>query len=255
MPRLERSFRTSALILRRRDFGEADRLLTVLTPAHGRRDVIAKGARKPVSHRTGHVELFTEVDMLVARGRELDIASQTVVARPFLPLREDLRRGSYANYVAELVLRFTAESDADDDSRLYDLVAETLARLCDAPDLRLPMRYYELHLLDLTGFRPELTECVFSREPVQPVDQFFSYANGGVVSPSQTALSNALTPITVQALKLLRHMQRSAYAQVGSLSVPEAVHSEVERVLMGYITYLLEQRLQSVDFIRRVRQP
>ena len=68
MSRFERAFRTQAIILKRRDFGEADRILTVFTPAYGKLDVIAKGARKPTSTKTGHVELFTRTDMLIHKG-------------------------------------------------------------------------------------------------------------------------------------------------------------------------------------------
>ena len=90
MARPERAFRTPAIILKRRDFGEADRLLTILTPVYGKVDVIAKGARKPVSHKTGHVELFTRADMLIHRGRELAVLGQVEMTEPYLMLREDL---------------------------------------------------------------------------------------------------------------------------------------------------------------------
>lgn len=252
MPRPERSYRTQALILRRRDFGEADRVLTVLTPNHGRVDVIAKGARKPISAKTGHVELFTKADMLINRGRELEVASQAEMVEAYLPLREELQRGAYANYVAELVIRFTAESD-EQDSRLFDLVDDTFARLSNDNDPRLAVRYFEMHILSLAGFKPELNECVVSREPILPEDQFFSFADGGVVSPTQTQVVGSLTPISLNTLKLLRHMQRSGYSHVKTLDIPLGLHSEVERILLGYITYILERRLQSVDFIRRIR--
>lgn len=253
MPRLERSFRTHALILRRRDFGEADRVLTVLTPTQGRLDVIAKGARKPISTKTGHVELFTKADMLISRGRELEIVSQAEMVEPYLPLREDLIRGAYASYAAELIIRFTAEDDAEHDSQLFDLVDHTLARVCTDSDPRLAVRYFETRLLGLVGFRPELNECVVSHDPIQPEDQFFSFADGGVVSPSQSHHVSTVTPISLGTLKLLRHMQRSAYSHVRSLEITLSQHNDVERVLLGYITYLLERRLQSVDFIRKIR--
>lgn len=253
MPRPERSFRTPALILRRRDFGEADRVLTILTPEHGRLDVLAKGARKPISTKTGHVELFTKADMLINRGRDFGIAAQVEMLHPHLPLREDLQRGAYANYVAELVIRFTADEDAEANTRLFTLVDDALTWLSSDPDPRLTARYFELHLLDMAGFRPELSVCVLSREAIRPEDQFFSFADGGIVSPAHSHLTTSLIPITVNALKLLRHMQRSPYSHVRSLTVTPALHSEVERVMLGYITYLLERRLQSIDFIRRIR--
>src|SRR5512145_3243804 len=99
MPKEERVFRTDAVILRRQDFGEADRLLTLLTPEHGKFRAIAKGARKPTARKTGHVELFALVDMLIARGRELHIVAQAETKEPFLVLREDLVRSTYANHL------------------------------------------------------------------------------------------------------------------------------------------------------------
>jgi DNA repair protein RecO (recombination protein O) len=253
MPRPERSFRTHTLILRRRDFGEADRVLTVLTPIQGRMEVIAKGARKPVSAKTGHVELFTKADMLISRGRDLEIAAQAEVVEPYLPLREDLARGAYASYAAELVIRFTAEDDAGDDNQLFELVDATFARLCHDADPRLAIRYFEVRLLALAGFQPELNECVVAREPLLPQDQFFSFANGGAVSPSQLHHAGQYTPLPLATLKLLRHMQRSPYSQVRTLGLTPNQHQDLERVLLGYITYLLERRLQSLDFIRKIR--
>jgi DNA repair protein RecO (recombination protein O) len=252
MSRTERAIRTRAIILKRRDFGEADRLLTIITPHHGKRDVIAKGARKPGSTKTGHVELFTCADMLIHRGRELDIATQAEMVTPYLPLREDLQRGAYASYVAELLDRFTTDGD-DDLAGLFDLLADTLESLCTDDDPRLLIRFCEMRLLDDVGFRPELNECVFTHEPIAPEDQFFSNAEGGVVSPMAARHATALVNISLNALKLMRHLQRSRYAQVRELDVSPALHAEVERIMLGYITYLLERKLQSVDFIRRVR--
>lgn len=262
MPRLERSFRTPALILKRRDFGEADRLLTILTPRHGKIDVIARGARKLNSQKTGHVELFTRAEMLIHTGRDLGLAVQAEMVAPYLPLREDLDRGAYAGYVAELLDRFTAKdelhpdsmADEEDSALLFTLLDETFHRVSFDPDIRLAVRYFELRLLDLTGYRPELSECVIGREEVRPVDQFFSASDGGVICPEHAIRSSGVVPISLNALKVLRHLQRSPYGKIASLNVPSAVHHEVERLMQGYLTHILERRLQSVDFIRRIRR-
>lgn len=253
MSRMERAFRTQAIILKRRDFGEADRILTIFTPERGKLDVIAKGARKPTSTKTGHVELFTRTDMLIHKGRDLDIVAQAEMNRPYMGVREDLVRGAYASYVAELLDRFTGEAD-EDYVDLFALMDETLNRLCTENEPRLAVRYYEIQLLDLVGFRPELTECVVSREPVEPEDQFFSYPLGGVVKPGYAHDGMGVIPINMTTLKLLRHMQRSPFSHVKTLNLHGAIHDDSERILLGYITFLLERRLQSVDFIRRIRQ-
>ncbi len=252
MPRPDRSFRTPAVIVKRRDFGEADRVLTILTPAHGKLDVIAKGARKLTSKSTGHVELYTRADMLIHRASDLGVAVQTEMIEPYQRLREDLRRGAYANYCAELLDRFTI--DAEDDTRtLFSLFDSTLARLCADSDPLLAIRYYEIHMLDAVGFRPELTSCAIGREPVEPQDQFFSYIEGGIVCTRHASQGSSFIPISMNTVKLLRHLQRSPFEKVASLVVPASVHEDADRVMVGYITYLLERRLQSVDFIRRLR--
>ncbi len=254
MSKPSRSLRTQAIILKRQDFGEADRLVTLLTRDVGKRDAIAKGARKPASTKTGHVELFTKADVLVHQGRELGILVQAEMVEPYLELREDLSLGAYASYCAELLDRFT-EMEDDDSGNLFYLLDTTFARLCTADDPRLAVRYYEMRLLDSLGFRPELRTCVVSQESVIARDQFFSYGDGGVVRPEVASeIGRGLVPIPLNTLKVLRHLQRSAYDKVEALQLDKTRHNDVERIMVGYITHLLESKLQSVDFIRRLRQ-
>lgn len=249
-----RSFRTQALILKRRNFGEADRQVTLLTPFYGKFDALAKGARKPASKKTGHVELFMKSNVLIAKGRTFDILTEAEMIEPYLPIREDLERGAYASYAAELLDRFTFDSDDTHTQRLFDLLDNTFARLCSDSDSRRVIRYYELHLLDEVGFRPELTECVILREDVEAVDQFFSFGDGGVVSVEGASHTAGLVPLPVKTLKLLRFLQRSPYEQTRALKIDEKLHRDAERIMPGYLTYILESRVQSVDFIRRLRR-
>jgi DNA repair protein RecO (recombination protein O) len=253
MPGQERVFRTLAVILRRQDFGEADRLLTLLTPEHGKLRAIAKGARKPLGRKSGHVELFALVDMLIARGRELHIVSQAETREPFLRLREDLVRGTYANHLGELLDRFTAEQDASRAE--FDLLVLALGWLCEDVDPRLVARYYELALLRLAGFAPALHTCAIGQEPLEPRDQFFSPADGGVVCPEHhTGLNRRGTPLSLTAFKTLRYLQTRPWDAVKTLQISAPLHLEMERLMLSYITYLLEQRLQSVEFLKRLRR-
>lgn len=253
MPTQERVFRTPALILRRQPFGEADRLLVVLTPTHGKLRVIAKGARKPAARKAGHVELYALVDMLIARGRgELHIVSQAETKEPYLALREDLIRATYAGHFTELVDRFTAEQDSSRAE--FDLLASALGWLCTDADPRLVARYYELSLLALAGFAPSLQECAIGHEPLEPRDQFFSPREGGVICPEHQAGLPPGVRITLNALKTLRYMQTRPWEAVRVLKLAGPLHQELERLMIGYIGYVLEQRLQNVDFLRRLRR-
>lgn len=254
MPKQDRAVRTPAIILRRRDIAEADLLLTILTPHHGKLDVVAHGARKALSRKTGHVELFSMTDMLVNKHRAPGTVSQVELIEPFLPLRENLLLGGYASYAVELLDEFTRQGDDDTPPALFDLLRDTLARLCAAPDKRLVLRFYEMRLLDLAGFRPELGVCVYTGEPIRPENQFFSFAEGGAVSYDVGTRKPNLAGLSFHALKLMRHLQRSTWQQVAALTLKEELHREVEALMVGYVSYTLEAQLHSVEFIRRLRR-
>ncbi len=252
MSHRDRLYRTEAIVLRRTDFGEADRLLTVFTPDRGKLKIIAKGARKPTSRKSGHVELFSYGQFLVAVGRELDIITQAETLEPFLALREDLLRTTYAYYVAELADAFTAERD--ENRPLFDLLKEAFGWLCTADDLPLVARYYELHLLGLVGYQPQLFVCGGCKKQLEPEVNYLSAAEGSVYCHKCGYEQLGTSELSVNALKVLRFLQTREWELCRLLRLSPASHAEVERTMSHYITYHLERKLKSVDFVHHLRR-
>jgi DNA repair protein RecO (recombination protein O) len=256
----ERTYRTEAIVLRRKDIGEADRILTLFTPELGKVRAVAKGIRKPRSRKAGHLELFTCAKLLLAVGRDLDIITQAEGLDPYRPLRDDLLRGAYGAYMVELLDRFTP--DEEENAELYSLLRQGLgwAATAGAPSgVALAARYYELHLLGLAGYQPQLRRCVLCGRELAAEDQFFSATAGGVVCPSCAAAAtqqgpSGRLPLSLAALKLLRYMQSSPYAKVAALSVSSRTQTEVEYLLARYITETLERQLKSVEFLKLIRR-
>lgn len=248
----ERIYRTEAVVLRHHDLGETDRILTLYTRDYGKVKVVAKGARKPQSRKAGHVELFMCVDMLLSRGSSLDVVSQAQMLDAYLPLRKDLVRATYAAHFTELIDAFTEEGDESRD--LYHLLVNGLAWLCRTSDLRRTARYYELHLLDLVGYRPQLFQCVVCGEEIKPRRQFYSAVDGGVVCPSCGQNRPRIDPISLNALKVLRYLQTRPFEIVEQLKLSAAAQRECERLLHETLAYHLERRLKSAAFIKRLRR-
>ena len=96
-------YRVDALIIRARDFGEADKILTLYTKECGKIQAIAKGVRKPTSRLRGGVQMFAHSRLLLYRGRSLDIVSQSESVESYGSLQEDLVRLVYASYLVELL--------------------------------------------------------------------------------------------------------------------------------------------------------
>ncbi len=253
--RRARALRSQALILKRRNFGEADRLLTLFTPRHGKLTAIARGARKGSSRKSGHVELLMHSDLLLGRGRGFLNVQQVELIEAFPRLREDLVRGAYGLYIADLLDHFFI---GEEDGQQPELFAETLAALqalCDEEDAQLVLRHYELRLLSVTGFQPELRRCARTGEALLPRDQYFSNEAGGVVSAAgQATAMGDLRPLSLAMLKLLRYLQSEPYSRVKSLRVSARLHAATEALLQGYIASILERRLASVRFLQRVRR-
>ncbi|MGQ9583876.1 MAG: DNA repair protein RecO [Anaerolineae bacterium] len=248
-----RLYRTPAIVLRRSDFGEADRLLTVLTPGMGKLRLLAKGVRRPTSRKAGHLELFTHVHLLVAEGRNLDLISQAETIQTFRPLQEDLLRAGHAYYVAELVDRFAQEELENPD--LFALFRETLANLAESPNLPLTTRYFELHLLGVTGYQPQLYRCARCHATLEPVTNWFAPGDGGVACPRCGEGQPGMFPMSLPAFKVLRFLQTRPYEVVIRLRLSAPVMAEVEDLLQRYLEYHLERRLESAGFLRRLRVP
>ena len=247
-----RSQRVEAVVLRHTDWGEADRLLWLFTRELGKLQVVAKGLRKPRSRKAGHLEPFTRVELLLARGRDLPIVTQAEAKDVYLELREDLVRVGYASYVVELLDRFTYEEG--ENIGLYRLLSETLTRLNGEPQPAFAVRYYEIRLLDLVGFRPQLFQCVNCGEEIQAVDQYFSFEKGGVFCLRCGEKEPGARPISMLALRILRHFQRSRYGEAQRVGLSPMVDQELETLMGNYLTYLLERGLNTPAFLRRVKR-
>lgn len=252
MPRSERSLKVEAVILRHSDWGEADRLVTLYSREEGKLRTIAKGVRKMRSRKAGHLEPFTRVKLLLAKGHDLWIITQAESIDLYSPIREDLVLTAQAAYVVELLDKFTYEEGAN--WQLYKLLVETLERLSTVPDIFIPIRYYEMRLLDLLGFRPLLFNCASCSEEILPRDQYFSADAGGVLCPRCVSKGQSTKSVSLEALRFLRHIQRSSYLQAMKADPPVPVRLEMEGLLNYYLTYLLERGLNSPEFIKQIRR-
>lgn len=253
MARQERTFKTDAIILRRHEFREYDWLLTLLTPAEGKIRVIAKGARRWNARTMGHVELFSLARMLVGRGRDLHIVQQSEQMDAHIMLRENLSRGAYANFVVELVDHLIEQDEENPET--FDLLRDTLDRLCDLDsDPALVTHFFEVELLRILGFQPQVFNCSYGGEDIKPTAQYFSVDSGGIVCPDHAMHTRGNIAISLDTVKVLRHMHRVEWADLAKLKLRPDVHSELDRVLSAYLLSILENKIRSADFLKRVRE-
>lgn len=257
VPRL---YKTEAIILRQRKLGEADRILTLFTPAHGKLDAKAKGVRKTTSRMGGHLQPLNRCMVQLAQGRTMEVVAGCDTLESFQALRDDLGRLSRALYAAELADRFLPERV--ENVPTYRLLLDTLRRLQSTSDADpttgsgqdMALRHYEMRLLERSGFRPELERCLGCQQALRPVQNFFSPVAGGTYCASCGAGSAGSRALSVNGLKVLRLLQRALYKELGRLNLPPALAEEVERHLRSYIVCVLERDVNAAAFVERLRR-
>ncbi len=249
-----RTWRTEGIVLRARDIGEADRLLTVLTPGAGKIRVVAPGVRRIRSRKAGHLEPLSRVDLLLAEGRSMDVVSQGQVTEPHVVLREDLWRVTCAMYLAELVERFTEEGAGAREARhVFALLDACLHWLELARSGDLVLRYFELRLLAIHGVLPELGVCIRCGVPPRPESLWVSAADGGLVCGACGGQPGDRT-VSVTTVKILRYLAEAGVRDAERLAVPPGSHAEMEAILTEAVRRALDRDLNSRGFLDLVRR-
>ncbi|MFC2014937.1 DNA repair protein RecO [Chloroflexota bacterium] len=242
-----RNYQTEAVIIKKTRLGEADTILTMYTPGLGKIQGFAKSLRKTKSKMAGHLELITHSQVSLARGRNLDTITGSQTISGFVPLKSNLALTSHALYAIELVDQFTPGHV--ENYSLFNLLLETLENLCQLNNKDLVLRYFELHLLDRVGYRPQLQRCVSCQAALEPVTNLFSPNAGGTLCPDCRLTQSLTYPLSVNALKVLRLIQVSDYSIVSRLKIDHELFRELENLMRNYLRYLLEREVKSVAWL------
>ncbi|WP_376796152.1 DNA repair protein RecO [Thermogemmatispora sp.] len=265
--RQQRSYSTRAIVLKRINLGEADRIVTLLTPAQGKMQAVAKGVRRPTSKLAGHLELLCHSQLQLALGRDLDIVTQAEGRESFLDLRTSQWHMTCGFYLAELVDRFLEEHTQH--TRVYFLMLEMLRALdADAallhkqqadrtaedslhPLSQLLLRYFEIHLLSQVGYEPAFRSCAHCAAELRPEQNGFSPSLGGALCPRCSRLWSR--PLSVKALHVLRVLQRSEWQAVPRWRLNAPLLLEIERVMHDLLRFHLERDLKTWSFLEMLR--
>jgi DNA repair protein RecO (recombination protein O) len=247
-----RRYVTDAIVLSRFDLGEADRVLTLITPEHGKLKAIAKGIRRPASRLGGSLEPFAELTVALARGRTFDVVTEVRVGHAWLRLRDSLESAATAWYLAELADRSLEERHAAEP--LYALLHRAYELLDAGMAPGRVARWYEMHLADELGQRPEVDRCVECDRMLDPGETFrWVPPLGGVLCGRCPGPGHDRTGLSLEALKVLKAYQRLDIEAIAALRLPEEVEQEVEADMRDFMRIALEREPRSLAFLDEVR--
>ncbi len=244
-----RSFKVEAVVLRRGRSGESDLRLTLFTPSLGKLQAVARGAAKPGSKIGGHVDLLTRCSLLLAQPRYggMDVVAQAHTIHSYLPLRESLEGIGQGLYLAELVDRFLPAGL--EQPQVYYLLLHALHRLVEG-DGEAAVRHFEVQLLGMLGYSPELHYCLGCRVALEQ-GASFAPARGGLLCPRCRGSEAVSRPVSTTCLQAIRRLAETEIG-AGPKLAPEVL-DELRGLLRSYITYLLERDVSSARFLDSIR--
>jgi len=129
-----------------------------------------------------------------------------------------------------------------------------MEQLCQTGSKEPTLRYFELHLLDRVGYRPQLQQCVSCHLQLEPTTNSFCPSAGGMLCPNCSPSQPLSYPLSVNAQKVLRLLQNSDYSAVSRLKIDADLSYALEKVMSNYLRYLLEREVKSAAWLDTLRE-
>ena len=241
---------SEAIVLKVFDFAEADKIFTLLTPDNGIIRVVAKGVRKPKSRMGGHIDVLSKVNTYISLGDNLSNISQVEIINNYPVLKKDLSLISIGFYLLELCEKFSVENDPNND--IYYHLSYSLDILQENSENALIVRWFEITLLMISGFLPELYNCLISGEELDEGGHLFSSVNGGLVNKKYATSTDSYISIDKNSIKALRYLSNNGWPEVQKINFGKNTLDKLKIVMRKYIQNITNSQINSEKFLSRV---
>lgn len=242
-------YRTRAIIIKNRDFREADKLVTFFSEQRGKTTAVARGIKKPGSSLRACVQPFCHAQLYISQSKELGTITQGKMLDFYGNCREDLERTLYIMYIMELLDKTLMEQVPL--VPLYRTVLEILELFNQTGLNLLALRYFETALLVNLGYKPVLNQCVVCGEKTRlPA---FSIPEGGMVCAACRSQVADVVVLPGEVLGLLKLFSSGNLKIVSRVKANPAAMKKLELFLEHYLEYHLERKFYVKDTIKTLK--
>jgi DNA repair protein RecO (recombination protein O) len=147
-----RNYSSLGIVLSRKNYGEADRILTVITKHYGKKSLIAKGVRKTGSRKRGHLEIFSLISFSASAGRGMDILTEVETVDSYKNIRRNLRKVALMYYFVEVAVRLLNEDEKNE--KYFETLRHFFNRVKDEKKLKSLRKEFIFNTLTQFGFWP-----------------------------------------------------------------------------------------------------
>lgn len=243
--------KTEGIVLKYTNFGEADKILTILTRNKGKLKAIAKGCRKPKSNILASSEVFAFSEFVLYKGTNLYHITQAEVRQTFYNLRNDLLKLSYAVFFVEMA---DAVSDEEIPSeRLFLLLAKALYYLAEGEiPIGIISQAYQLKLMDISGYRPNLSRCVHCGKTDMEVYRF-DVELGGILCNECEKFGKSIISLSPGALETVKILLNTEISRLNTLKIDNTIFNEIDKLVKRFVETHLDKQFKSLEFLDEIK--
>lgn len=244
---MEQYQHVNGVVLRSRDYKEADQLLTVYTREQGKMTVQARGVKKTASKLRSGILLFSHTNLVLTAGKAFPVVTGASTETAFPSLRSDFTRMSYASYAAELLDQVIADGQPDEE--LFRLVLQVMY-LLEHINPWLAVRYLELRLLEQQGYGLQLKQCLQCGAALK--NETLHGVQGGALCPVCSRKRQGGAILTQEALTVLKAFDTIPLHRLGWVYISRDGKQSLEDYMEVQMQQMLSWRLKSRDFLKQM---
>lgn len=232
-------YKTQAIVLKRKNFKESDRILTFYTLNYGKITAIAKGAQKTKSKMAGSLEPFYFIDLKMVEGKKYKIVSEARIIKTFKNIQKNFKKTTLAYFINEIIDKMTPEEEKN--NQIFYLLLKTLEYINQTKKISLVLPYFILNFIEIIGFKPNLEECIRCGKAVEEKkDIYFSLKEGGVACQNCFNLSDK--KITINIIKFLKLSEKLEINFLDKIKTNKQTAQEIENFLINYLEFIGEKK-------------
>ncbi|WP_372637724.1 DNA repair protein RecO [Cohnella sp.] len=243
-------YRAEGIVIRSTDYGEGNKIVTLLTPTFGKQGIVVRGAKKLKSRYGALAQLFTYGDYSYYRNGTLGTLNSGEIIESFQELRQGLEGPAYAAYAAELTDR--AINDDEAAAHLFHQLKACQTALAEGKDPQIVARAYEMKVFAAAGYAPMLDECVSCGRTDGSF--YFSAAGGGALCRSCKSRDSGAMELQDGVWKLLRVFLALDMRRLGAITVKDSSKRQLQLALRRWMDTHLNVNLKSRGFLDQLEK-
>ena len=220
-------YRAEGIIIRSTDYGEGNKIVTVLTESHGKTGIVIRGAKKARSRHGSLSQPFTHGEFNYFRNTGLGTLTHGEIIESHHVLRERLELAAYAAYAAELTDK--ALQDEEAGSFIFQQLKACFTALEEGKDAQIVTELYEMKILQAAGYGPALNACTSCGNAAQTMA--LSARSGGVLCGRCRQRDPYALELGEGTFKLLKLFAGMDLRRLGNVQVKDETKNQLKQAM------------------------